>query len=312
MKLVTFRSGKNEQVGALTDDGQVVELPAFASMEALIAGGERALDTVRELAAKRPDDSTHPLDSVKLLAPLPCPPQMRDFLCFEKHLRQAFDAIIMTRAAQAEEPEEEAQKLRDSGLFDIPEVWYRQPTYYKCNRFAVTGPDSDVVWPGYSDVIDYELEFAAVIGKRGTDIPRDQAADHIFGYTIFNDFSARDAQAVEMEGRLGPAKGKDFDGANVLGPCIVTADEIGNPYELEMTARINGEEWSRGNSRDMYYEFEDLIAYVTQSETLHPGEVLGSGTVGNGCGLEQGKYLQRGDTVELEVDKIGVLRNRVT
>lgn len=311
MKLVTYRIKTAERVGALVGDDTVVDLPKFPNMESLISGGDRALDTARELAANPTSDATHALDSVQLLSPLPCPPQMRDFMCFEQHLRQAFDALIGARAAQADDPEAAAQELRDSGLFAIPAVWYQQPTYYKCNRFAVTGTGTDVRWPDYSNVIDYELEFAAVIGKRGTDIPHDQAAAHIFGYTIFNDFSARDTQAVEMEGKLGPAKGKDFNNANVLGPCIVTADEIGDPYALEMTARVNGEEWSRGNSRDMYYEFEDLITYVSQSETLHPGEVLGSGTVGNGCGLELGKFLKRGDTVELEVDKIGILRNRI-
>ena len=114
-----------------------------------------------------------------------------------------------------------------------------------------------------------------------------------------------------MAGQLGPGKGKDFDNANAMGPCLVTADEIGDPYRLEMVVRVNGEERGRGNSRDMRWKFEDCIAHASRSETLHPGEFFGSGTVGNGCGLESLRFLQHGDTVELEVEGIGVLRNRV-
>jgi 2-keto-4-pentenoate hydratase/2-oxohepta-3-ene-1,7-dioic acid hydratase in catechol pathway len=113
-----------------------------------------------------------------------------------------------------------------------------------------------------------------------------------------------------MGGQLGPAKGKDFDTGNVFGPWIVTPEELGDPYALEMVARVNGEEWSRGNSAGMHHRFEDMIAFVSRSETLHPGEILGSGTVGSGCGLEQGRFLADGDVVELEVEGIGVLRNR--
>jgi 2-keto-4-pentenoate hydratase/2-oxohepta-3-ene-1,7-dioic acid hydratase in catechol pathway len=114
-----------------------------------------------------------------------------------------------------------------------------------------------------------------------------------------------------MEGRLGPAKGKDFDTANVMGPCLVTSDEIPDPYNLTMIARVNGEEWGRGNSGSMYWKFEDLISYISRSETLYPGEFLGSGTVGNGCGLEHLRFIKPGDVIELEVERIGVLRNRV-
>jgi 2-keto-4-pentenoate hydratase/2-oxohepta-3-ene-1,7-dioic acid hydratase in catechol pathway len=114
-----------------------------------------------------------------------------------------------------------------------------------------------------------------------------------------------------MGGMLGPAKGKDFDTANVMGPCLVTADELGDPYDLTMIARVNGEEWGRGNTRDMRWQFEDVIAHISRSETLHPGEFLGSGTVGNGCGLEQLRYLKPDDVVELEVEGIGVLRSRI-
>ncbi len=140
---------------------------------------------------------------------------------------------------------------------------------------------------------------------------RPKAKDHIFGYTIFNDFSARDAQRIEMEGRLGPAKGKSFDGGNVMGPWIVTPDEIGDPYKLKMESRVNGKARSQGTSEGMLFSFEEIIAHVTKDETLMPGEFIGSGTVGNGCGLELGWYLEHGDEIELEVEKIGVLKNKV-
>ena len=159
--------------------------------------------------------------------------------------------------------------------------------------------------------MDFELELACVIGRRGKDIAKGAAPAHIFGYTVFNDFSARDAQGIEMEGRLGPAKGKDFDGANVLGPCIVTADEIGDPYALRMQARVNGETWCDASSSTMHWKFDDLVAHISQGETLHPGEIIGSGTVGGGCGLEHARFLSSGDLVELEIEKIGTLRNRV-
>jgi len=160
-------------------------------------------------------------------------------------------------------------------------------------------------------VMDYELEFGVFIGQGGQDIPLDEAHEHIFGYAIFNDFSARDTQMMEMQGRLGPAKGKDFQTGNAIGPWIVTRDEIPDAYALSMVARVNGEAWSVGSSAGMLHSFEDIIAFVSRDERLHPGEFLASGTTGGGCGLEQDRYLSDGDVVELEVERIGVLKNRV-
>ena len=155
------------------------------------------------------------------------------------------------------------------------------------------------------------MRLACVIGRGGKDISRQEAHDHIFGYMIFNDLSARDAQALEMEGRLGPAKGKDFDKGNVFGPCLVTADEIGDPYALRMLARVNGETWCDSNSSTMHWRFDDLIEHISRDETLYPGEIIGSGTVGDGCGLEHGRFLRSGDVIELEIEKIGVLKTCV-
>ena len=308
MKLATFDSGGAPRLGAVIDgDRRMLDLggafrrrhghrePALDSMLALIDAGDAGRAVADALVADPPEEDVVAVAGTRLLAPLPEPRQIRDFLCFEEHLRNSF--------AQAE---------RMTGrTFSIPPVWYEQPIYYKANRFSVVGPDADIVWPHYAELLDYELELACVIGTGGVDIARHDALQHVFGWTIFNDVSARDAQMREMAGQLGPAKGKDFDTGNVLGPWIVTADEIGDPHALTMVARVNGEEWSRGTSAAMHHTFADVIAFVSQSETLHPGEVLGSGTVGTGCGLEQGRYLSPGDVVELEIDRIGVLRNRI-
>jgi 2-keto-4-pentenoate hydratase/2-oxohepta-3-ene-1,7-dioic acid hydratase in catechol pathway len=243
-----------------------------------------------------------PLASVRLLAPLPEPRQMRDCLVFETHVRQArANRYLFGQGTERIDPPN----------VDVPQVWYEQPIYYKQNRFSVIGPDTDVQWPRYAKLLDYELEFGAIIGKRGVDISRADAWSHVFGYLIFNDISARDAQMREMPGSLGPAKGKDFDTGNILGPWLVTADEIGIPNNLTMVARVNGEEWSRGNSGTMHHDFAAIIAHISMSETLYPGEFLGSGTVGGGCGLELGKFLKPGDVVELEVSGLGLLRNRI-
>jgi 2-keto-4-pentenoate hydratase/2-oxohepta-3-ene-1,7-dioic acid hydratase in catechol pathway len=249
--------------------------------------------------------------AVKLLAPLPTPPQMRDFLCFEKHLIQAFTQIQRMRAAAAPDPEKARREVEKQGAYKPPPSWYERPSFYKPSRFAVCGTGQDVKWPDYSKTIDYELEFACVIGKGGRDIPEDKARAHIFGYTIFNDLSARDEQSLEMLNNLGPGKGKDFDNSNPIGPCIVTADEIPDPYALDMIVRVNGEERGRGNSREMHWKYEDCIAFVARDETIHPGELFCSGTVANGSGLETGRYVAPGEVVELEVEKIGVLRNRI-
>jgi 2-keto-4-pentenoate hydratase/2-oxohepta-3-ene-1,7-dioic acid hydratase in catechol pathway len=195
--------------------------------------------------------------------------------------------------------------------FEIPKVWYKQPIYYKGNRLSFIGHGADVIWPGYAEFLDIELELAIVIGKKGKDITADTATDYIFGYTILNDVSARDAQMAEMSGQLGPAKGKDFDTGNILGPFILTADEVPHPAALNMEAKVNGIRWGGGNSGDMHHDFGAILAHISASETLYPGEVIGSGTVGTGCGLETGKRLQPGDHFELEIEGIGVLANQI-
>jgi 2-keto-4-pentenoate hydratase/2-oxohepta-3-ene-1,7-dioic acid hydratase in catechol pathway len=308
MKLATFTRGGHMSIGVVdTAQNRILDLAeasrlasgeahsAFASMLALIDAAAPGLERARKLAAQWPVAASQPLGSVRLLAPIPQPRQMRDCLTFELHLRNAI-----------------AQSEKRTGVKrPFPEVWFQQPIYYKTNRFSIVGHETDVVWPAYSNWMDYELELACVIGKTGKDITPDKAMQHVFGFTVFNDFSARDAQIAEMAAQLGPAKGKDFDTGNSLGPWIVTLDEVGDPYNLAMDARINGERWGGGNSGSMHHKWPAILAHISNSETLHAGEIVGSGTVGTGCGLELGRQLQEGDVVELEIEKIGVLRNRV-
>jgi 2-keto-4-pentenoate hydratase/2-oxohepta-3-ene-1,7-dioic acid hydratase in catechol pathway len=301
MKLVTFEDKNGRQkVGALLDDlTTIVDLSEnFGDMLALIDGGEEALDKARQTVAA--GAVTVPLDQVKLLAPVPVPRQVRDFMCFEKHVRQAFAASARLQGKEG-----------DPAKFKPPQIWYDQPVYYKSNRFSVIGTEADIIWPSYANLMDYELELAIITGKKGKDIPRERAREYIFGYTIFNDVSARDAQAREMASRLGPAKGKDFDTGNVIGPWLVTADEIADPYNLTMVVRVGGEERGRGLSGDMHHKFEDMIAHVSMSETIWPGELMGSGTLGDGCGLEHLTFLQPGDVIEMEIEGLGRLRNRI-
>jgi 2-keto-4-pentenoate hydratase/2-oxohepta-3-ene-1,7-dioic acid hydratase in catechol pathway len=325
MRLVTFIGSTAEQrLGALIEsDTKVVDLqqaalavngnarPELASVLTLIEAGDDALKLARTLLECAPAQTVIDRRQIKLRAPIQPPPQMRDCSCFEMHLRQCFESARRFRARRAPDPEAALRSMDTSAEERVLETFNRQPIYYKANRFAVIGTDEDVIWPSFTKALDFELEFGCYIGRKAKDVGRDSARGYIFGYTIFNDFSARDAQALEMPGMLGPAKSKDFDTANVMGPCLVTADEVEDPYHLTMIARVNGEEWGRGDSRDMRWTFEDVIAHVSRCETLYPGEFLGSGTVGNGCGFEQMKYLKPGDVVELEVERIGVLRSRV-
>lgn len=308
MKVITYLATDGSQrLGALRGEDTVSlsaasGAKAFTSMRALIEAGPAAWQEARSAIDVAPVAD----DFVRLLAPLPRPAQIRDSMCSHQHIRQC----AWTAARMAGQPDLSLEDFLAD--YALPEVYSRQPVYYKCNRFAVGHPDSDVIWPHYSKVMDFELELAAVIGMGGKDIPVERALDHVFGFTIFNDFSARDAQGIEMAGRLGPAKGKDFDGANVFGPAIVTTDEIADPQNLRMTASVNGKVWCDNNSSTIDWTFAQLISHISQGETICPAEIICSGTVGDGCGLEHGRFLADGDMVELEVEKIGRLRNRVT
>jgi fumarylacetoacetate (FAA) hydrolase len=254
MRLCTFEAGGRIAPGRIDGD-RVVELGASSLRAWLDGGGE--------------DVGEHVLAEVRLRAPIPRPPSVRDFYAFERH--------VATARAQR-------------GLEMAPE-WYRIPVFYFSNPAAVAGPDDEIRFPAESSAWDYELEAAAIVGGDG----------RIAGFTVLNDWSARDLQKMEMAVGLGPAKGKDF--ATSIGPVLVTADELGD-LRLER---------SRGSLGDMHWSWEQLLEHAGRNTRLQAGDVLGSGTVGTGCILEHGdgRWLQPGDVVELEIEKIGVLRNTI-
>jgi len=240
----------------------------------------------------------HPIDDVILYPPLPRPMSLRDFYAFENHVAAA-NAIRGRK---------------------VPEEWYSFPVFYYSNPNSVFGHKEAVPYPSYTQQLDYELEVACIIGKPGVNIAPEQAEEYIFGYMIFNDWTARDVQKQEMKVGLGPAKGKDF--ASSLGPWVVTPEELadkftGRPgvYDLSMVARVNGQQKSSGNWKDIHYSFGEMIARASDETFLLPGDVLGSGTVGTGCLLEltrgEGPWLQPGDVVELEIECLGILTNQV-
>ncbi len=260
---------------------------------------EAALSLVSKVIYER-RAAEYTLHELVLLPPIPDPPSVRDFYAFEQHVKTV-------RAKR--------------GVEMIPE-WYEIPIFYFSNNSEIYGHDEPIPYPFGSNELDIELEIACVIGREGKDIPVEEAADYIAGYTIMNDWSARDFQFKEMKLNLGPAKGKDF--ATSIGPWLVTPDELasrrqesgaGERYDMTMIARVNGKEISRGNFNQIYYSFPQMIAYASRNARLRAGDVLGSGTVGTGCirevGIEVQPWLQRGDVVELEIDGIGVLRNRI-
>ena len=224
------------------------------------------------------EHADYPLAEVELRAPVLHPPSVRDFYAFEQHVRTA----------------------RESRGLEVPAEWYAQPVFYFSNPAAMFGPEEEIPYPEGSEELDFELEVAAIVGAGGT----------IGGFTVMNDWSARDLQRTEMKVGLGPTKGKDF--ATSLGPVVVTTDEFDGSSAV-MVARVNGEERSRGELGDMYFSWQRIVEQAALNTRLYPGDVLGSGTVGTGCVLEHGdgRWLQPGDVVELEVEGIGALRNTV-
>jgi 2-keto-4-pentenoate hydratase/2-oxohepta-3-ene-1,7-dioic acid hydratase in catechol pathway len=236
------------------------------------------------LLGPRREKIVYDMDEVKLKAPVPRPNSLRDYLTFEGH-------------------------ASFSGKRQLDKGWYELPVCYKGNPDTIIGPDEIILWPAFTDLLDYELEYGIYIGKEGRNIPRERADQYIAGYTIFNDISARDIQLQEMlAGGVGPAKGKDT--CSVMGPCLVTPEDI-DPSNLRMLARVNGEMWSDNNSGTAYWTWPHIIEFASMEETLYPGDFLGSGTVEHGCGMELDRWIQPGDVIELEVEGIGILRNRV-
>jgi fumarylacetoacetate (FAA) hydrolase len=289
MKFATISTLRASSQPALVLEDRIHTLP-YPDMQAVIAVGA-------EKAASGASRDSLALEEVTFHSPIQ-PATLRDFYAFETHVKTA---------------------NRNRGQ-EVPENWYKFPVFYFSNPNNNYGHEDTIPYPSYTQALDYELEIAVVIGNRGMDITPDDAPSHIFGYTIFNDWSARDLQVQEMKVNFGPVKSKDF--ACSFGPVIVTPDEledkaVGRPgvYDLSMVARVNGVELSRGNFNDIYWSFGDMIARASQSVMLNPGDVIGSGTVGTGCLYEltknQGPWLNERDVVELEIEHIGVLRNTV-
>ncbi|WP_376794902.1 fumarylacetoacetate hydrolase family protein [Thermogemmatispora sp.] len=275
-----------ERRGATREAARRLATALFpASMSAAIALGEPFVEAAAEASAAPAEEAVRPLEGLRWLPPLD-PPLIRDFTAFEQHVRN--------------------MAARQGGTI-FPE-FYQRPPYFKINPLGMIAPEAEVPWPHYTRHLDYELEIGLVIGKPGRNLLPEEALSHLFGVTILNDFSARDVQGPEMSSGFGPAKGKDF--ATALGPWIATCDEVAL-YDLSMVARVNGEEWSRGSTASLTWKIEELVAYAACGETLWPGELLGSGTVGTGSGAEHGRSLQPGDLVELEVSGLGLLRNRI-
>jgi len=258
----------------------------------MMGPAERALANALEVV---------PLDGAQLRAPVPAPPSVRDFMAFESHV-----ANSRRRLGQEVDPD-----------------WYELPVFYFTTPSAVCGPHADVAISPGSSQFDYELEIAAVVGRRGTNLSPEQAESHIAGYMVMCDWSARDLQLREMRQLLGPAKGKDS--ATSLGPILVTPDELasrraGRAYDLEMSASVNGVPYSSGNLADLYWSFGQMLAYASRGTSVETGDVLGSGTVGSGCilelsglhGTERYPWLSPGDEVRLEVEELGAIVSRIT
>jgi 2-keto-4-pentenoate hydratase/2-oxohepta-3-ene-1,7-dioic acid hydratase in catechol pathway len=300
MRWVTFTTAGHaaERAGLLVDGRIHASAPGTTLLGLLGDDGTR-------LAAEGATVASDPrevleLDAVRVLAPIPHPPTVRDFYAFEQHVRTA----------------------RQRRGLEMDPDWYELPVFYFSNPYAICGSDDDVAIPPGSAELDYELEVAGVVGMSGADLDPAQAERSIAGYCIMNDWSARDIQRREMKLSMGPVKGKDF--ATSLGPVFVTPDELEDTrrdksYDLAMTASVNGVEYSRASLADIYWSFGEMLAYASRGTRVETGDVIGSGTCGTGCilelslvhGVDRYPWLQPGDVIELSVDRLGTLRNTV-
>lgn len=297
MKWATFTAlDETVPLAGLVVDGAIHALAPPTTLVDVVAGGDEAVAAAADSARRHPHRVVG-LDEATLLAPVPRPPSVRDFMAFENHYVTSMAAL---------------------GVPTNP-LYYRQPVFYFSNPAAIQSATADVQMAPGSSAFDYELEVAVVIGRAGSNIRPSDAEDHIAGYTILADWSARDLQEAEMTFQIGPAKGKDT--ATSLGPFLVTKDELapfasGNGFDLAMTATVNGTPYSSGNWSSLYWSFADLIAYASRGTTLVPGDVIGAGTVGTGCIIELSRvhgsdrypYLAEHDVVELTVAGLGAIR----
>lgn len=301
MRFVTYQHDGDASCGVVDESGRVHPLPNGARLIDLISAGADALHSAgaQALAA----DPGPPATQVRLLPPIQ-PPAIRDFVTFEEHVEGVRRSIDRTRG--------------------VPAAWYDAPTFYFTNPYAVIGAHDDVPVPPGAHVLDFELEVAAVVGRAGRDLTPEQARDHIVGYTIMNDWSARDLQSREMQVGLGPCKGKDT--STTLGPWLVTTDELEPSRDgegflaLALTAEVNGEVVGRDLLSNMSWTFEDMVAYASRGTEVRAGDILGSGTCGNGgClaelwgirGAQTPPPLKPGDVVTLTAQGIGTIANTV-
>ncbi len=269
--------------------GDRADVIAPSDMLDFIRTGDDAIEAVREvLDAKFESDVCGPSgarirynhNEVRLRSPLPRPNFIRDYTVFEEHATDV----------------------------EKPDVWYDIPVYFKTNHDTVVDPGADVHWPSWEEKLDFEFEVAAIIGEPGQNIDSDDALSHVFGFTIFNDFTARELLFREIEMPLGPAKSKDF--ANGFGPYIVPTEDF-DAHSAEGRALVNGEEWTTATLSDMYHSWGEIIEHTSKDEPLQPGDVLGAGTFPDGCCMDQNRWIDPGDTIELQVDGIGTLSHRV-
>jgi len=298
MRFVTYIEADGDRVGVL-DDGQVHALAPGVTLLDLLRHG--TLQAAGEQALAAPT-LVRELSEVRLRAPIPDPPTVRDFMTFERHV----EGVARLAGPDA----------------TVPERWYQAPAFYFTNPYAILGPADDVPVPPGSRLFDLELEVAAVIGRTGRDVHPEDADSYIAGYTILIDWSARDLQFAEMQVRLGPAKGKDT--ATTLGPVLVTPDELepwrtDTAYDLAMSVQINGQQIGQDRWSSMAFSYADMIAYAARGTEVRPGDVLGSGTCGGGClaelwgrqGHDAHPPLQPGDVVTVTVEQLGTLTTRI-
>jgi len=281
-------------------DDRFLSIPK--TLKEALVNWDRNFLLLKELEKKIPQEDISSFSIKKedalILPPVPDPPSFRDFYAFEQHVHAA-------------------RKLR--GLEMNPD-WYKIAIFYFSNPNCCYGHKEEIPYPKKTTELDFELEFAIIIGNGGSDIKSSDANKVIAGYTILNDWSSRNLQREEMPMSLGPAKGKDF--ASSFGPYMVTPDELENDWDdqgklnLRMTCHVNGNLISDGNTNDLYHSFGDMIERASMNTKLVPGEYIGSGTVGTGCILElrpenTGGWIKKGDSVRLEIEKLGALENRI-
>jgi len=311
MILGRYLADNRIRVGARVDDQHVVDLeldesswaPGTDPMTGLITGGHDALEAAGQKAAKAPKRAYRRIDGLHLLAPV-APRRLRNFSVYEGHLRNAFESGIEMRAGRTV-----GRAIRRTKIVRLPRGWYRRPTYYKGNHLSVVGPHDDIVIPPYTTQLDYELELAIVVGRPGVNISDGRALEHVFGYTLLNDVSARDVLTRELFSGTGPAKGKDFDTGNVLGPWLATRDEIPDPRALSGEVRVNGQVRSTCTTADMHHTVSSMVAEASRGETLMPAEVLSTGCCTWGSGIELMTFLERGDLLELTLRPFGTQRS---